>query len=604
MKKRLLLLLCLVVSFSAQVSKAQDWNEIMKALADDGAGFDYFGHSVSISGDVAIVGAYQDNDNGSNSGSAYIFEKNGVSWIQQQKLTPSDGAANNTFGYSVSVSGDVAIVGDRSNSGSAYIFEKNDGVWTQKAKLTASDGEAYDRFGYSVSVSGDVAIVGAYYDGDNSSQTGSAYIFEKSDGSWPANETQKLTASDFTDLDEFGYSVSISGDVAIVGAYRNEYLSQSGAAYIFEKSDGSWPANETQKLTASDAFSTDWFGYSVSISGDVAIVGAKFDDDKGNESGSAYIFEKSGEDWIQMQKLTASDGGFIHYFGHSVSISGDVAIAGAYQDNDKGIESGSAYIFEKNDGSWPAKETKKLTASDGAAYDLFGYSVSVSGDVAIVGAWWDDDKGNASGSAYIFGISDEFTLPVVLAGFFGTSTIDGIKLNWETQAETENAGFLIIRDGQEIASYTNIDALKGQGTTTSTTQYVYTDSTAVQGATYTYSLKSVTDSGYVHDYIQSVTMKLLGVENDRPKTYDYALEQNYPNPFNPSTTITYTMKKAGVATLKVYDVLGRLVIEQTKASVKGENQINFNGSKLTSGMYYYQLTTEGFSKTMKMMLVK
>ncbi len=197
----------------------------------------------------------------------------------------------------------------------------------------------------------------------------------------------------------------------------------------------------------------------------------------------------------------------------------------------------------------------------------------------------------------------DITLPVELSSFNGQNSPSGIKLNWQTQTERDNAGFILLRDGLEIAGYENSDALKGHGTTSQSQSYTFLDADVSLDQTYTYQLVSVDYSGALHSYSQTVEVKVVeAITSGKP--IEYSLEQNYPNPFNPSTTIKYTMKEVGVATLKVYDVLGRLVIEQTKASVKGENQINFNGSRLTSGMYYYQLTTEGFSKTMKMMLVK
>jgi hypothetical protein len=336
----------------------------------------------------------------------------------ERKLMASDGAIDDEFGKSVSMSGDYAIVGaygddDKgTESGSAYIFDRTGGSWSQVAKLTASDGAADDHFGYSVSMSGDYAIVGAYGDDDNGTESGSAYLFEKPGTGWSnMTETAKLTASDGAADDRFGYSISISGDYAIVGAeYDDDNGTESGSAYIFKKPVAGW-ANMTQtaKLTASDGALGDWFGYSVSISGDYAIVGTLLDDDNGLNSGSAYLFEKPVAGWANMTetaKLTASDGGILHRFGISVSISGDYAIVGARGDDDNGIASGSAYLFEKPGTGWAnMTETAKLTASDGAPNDQFGNSVSISGDYAIVGANFDDDNGTESGSAYSYRIS-------------------------------------------------------------------------------------------------------------------------------------------------------------------------------------------------------
>ncbi len=384
--------------------------EQAKLLASDGAASDYFGWSVSLSGDYAIVGAHWDDDNGTSSGSAYIFTPNDVNcadWDQLAKLTAADGAAYDYFGLSVSISGDYAIVGafydddNGTNSGSAYIFTPNDvdpNNWDQVAKLTASDGAGGDYFGWSVSISGDYAVVGARDDDDNGTDSGSTYVFKRDGTTW--SEQAKLLASDAAAGDRFGSSVSVSGDYAIIGAYWDDDSgSKSGSAYIFKRDGTNW--SQQAKLTASDGAAGDFFGFSVSISGGYAIVAAWGDDDSGGNSGSAYIFKRYGTSWSEQAKLTAADGAAIDLFGYSVSISGDYAVVGAYSDDDKGSNSGSAYIFERDGTSW--SEHAKWVASDGAGGDQFGISVSLSGAYAIVGAWYDDDNGTDSGSAYMFG---------------------------------------------------------------------------------------------------------------------------------------------------------------------------------------------------------
>jgi len=372
-------------------------SENQVSVASDGAVDDYLGFSVSISGDTAIVGAYRDDDNSNNSGSAYIFKRVGTIWTEQTKLTASDGAADDNFGFSVSISGDTAIVGaygDGAASGSAYIFNRVGTTWTQQAKLTASDGVADDYFGSSVSISGDTAIVGAPGDDDNGNNSGSAYIFIRSGNFWSGQG--KLTATDGSAYDSFGYSVSISGDTAIVGAYAdsdNSFL--SGSAYIFNRVGTVW--TQQAKLTASDGVTEDYFGYSVSISGNTAIVGARGDI---IYTGSAYIFNRVGTIWTEQTKLMASDAETSDSFGVSVSISGDTVIVGAGSDNDNGIRSGSAYIFNRVGTEW--SQQAKFIASDGAAEDYFGSSVSISGDTTIIGAPNNDDNGGNSGSVYFF----------------------------------------------------------------------------------------------------------------------------------------------------------------------------------------------------------
>ncbi len=403
--KIFILLVCIAMLGTARA----DWPQTDKLLASDGATDDTFGNGVSIYGDYAIVGATYDNDNGHRSGSAYIFTPNDVdpnNWDEVTKLTASDGAAEDLFGWSVSISGGYAIVGaiydndNGSRSGSAYIFTPNDvdpNNWDEVTKLTASDGAAEDLFGCSVSISEDYFVIGAYHDDDNGTDSGSVYIFAPNSlnpNNW--DEVAKLTASDGATGDFFGYSVSISGDYVIVGACDND---DKGSAYIFTPNDvdpNNW--EQVAKLTALDGTSGDAFGRSVSINGDYAVVGADLDDDLGSMSGSAYIFKREGESWTQQDKLLASDGDSIDRFGWCVSISGDYAIVGAHWHDS---QFGSAYAFKRSVSGW--FEVDKLTASDAQNAAKFGHSVSISGERAIVGALSDNNvNGTDAGAAYMF----------------------------------------------------------------------------------------------------------------------------------------------------------------------------------------------------------
>ena len=389
MKKILLFALLFTISF---ITNAQTKEELQKILASDGSGGVGFGSSVSISGDKAIVGAMYD---AKELGSAYIYNFEGSNWVKGAKLVASDGSRGDLFGYSVSISGDKAIVG--TDGVSTYIFSFDGSRWVQSAKLVASDYNMADMFGRTVSISGDKAIVGACGDDDKGSESGSAYIFSFDGSSWV--QSAKLLASDGDNTDYFGYSVSISGDKAIVGAkLSDDNGSYSGSAYIFSFDGSSWV--QSAKLLASDGANSGNFGHSVSISGDKAIVGAPFDVDKGSSSGSAYIFSLDGSSWVQSAKLLASDGRSYYYFGWSVSISGDKAIVGSKGKYMSVKDPGLAYIFSLDGSSWV--QSAKLLASDRAASDYFGYSVSISGDKAIVGAPFDVDKGSSSGSAYMF----------------------------------------------------------------------------------------------------------------------------------------------------------------------------------------------------------
>jgi FG-GAP repeat protein len=264
-------------------------------------------------------------------------------------------------------------------------------------KLTASDAAEGDFFGVSVAVSGDTIVVGAWDNDGGSENSGSAYVFVRSGVSW--TEQQKLTASDAAAGDDFGGSVAIDGDTAVVGARLNDDAGDSsGSAYVFVRSGTTW--TEQQKLTASDAAERDSFGESVAVSGDTAVVGARWNDDAGDSSGSAYVFVRSGTTWTEQQKLTASDAAEGDFFGISVAISGDTAVVGVRNDDVVGINSGSAYVFVRSGTIWT--EQQKLTASDAAAVDRFGLDVAISGDTVVVGAPANDDAGFNSGSVYIY----------------------------------------------------------------------------------------------------------------------------------------------------------------------------------------------------------
>jgi hypothetical protein len=333
----------LLAALAANVNAAE-----VKITASDGAAEDQFSYSVAISGDYAVVGAWGDDDAGSYSGSAYIFKRDGTVWTEQAKITASDGTEGDYFGCSVAISGDCAVVGAYGNddnggeSGSAYIFKRDGTTWTEQAKITASDGTASDHFGWSVAISGDYALVGANCDDDNGGESGSAYIFKRDGTTW--TEQAKITASDGAAGDYFGYSVAISGDYALVGAiYDDDPLLNSGSAYIFKRDGTVW--TEQAKINASDGTEGDFFGCSVAISGDYAVAGAFLGDGAGVHSGSAYIFKRDGTTWTQEAKINASDGAAEDRFGHSVAISGDYAVVGAYLDDDAGYNSGSAYIY-------------------------------------------------------------------------------------------------------------------------------------------------------------------------------------------------------------------------------------------------------------------
>jgi protocatechuate 3,4-dioxygenase beta subunit len=420
----------------------------VKLTASDGAANDYFGYAVAIDGSYAIVGARCNDCDSTNTdcGAAYIFKQNGNQWIQT-KIIAKDKSQNDYFGYSVDISGDYAIVGayaddidSISNAGSAYIFKRDGEEWKQTAQLFASTKASNDQFGSSVSISGDYAIVGAQnYDFNSSTtDTGAAFIYKRENETW--TQMAKIFADDKAQSDYFGEAVCISGDYAIVGARLNDDKgSDSGSVYIFKNNGTQW--TQQQKLTANDGAASDHFGNAVSISGDYAIVGAYNDD---NGIGSAYIFKREEAQWTQLQKLIAYDGAANDHFGSAVSISDNYAIIGAESDDDKATETGSVYIFKKEGSNFIT--WAKHTAWDGAASDYFGHAVAISDHMVIIGSRLDDDRGQDSGSAYI---DDVFSLrkPVTIAGFIrdiNNAPIPGAQLVFSHnagEAFTNSAGY-------------------------------------------------------------------------------------------------------------------------------------------------------------------
>jgi hypothetical protein len=303
------------------------------------------------------------------------------------------------------------------SQGSAYVFTRSGTSWSQQAHLTADDGAALDDFGWSVALFGDTALVGAWLDaiGENLNQ-GSAYVFVRSGTNW--SQQAKLTAPDAPGYDRFGYSVALSGETALVGSYNDDVGAtiNQGSAYVFVRSGTSW--SQQAQLTAADGAAYDVFGSSVALSGETALVGASSDDVGANvDQGSAYVFARSGTSWSPQGKLTGADGAAHDYFGWAVALSGETALVGVpYDQVGLNAEQGSAYLFARSGGNWSRQG--KLTASDGAASDNFGWAVALSGETALVGAAYDtvgSSEGQGSVRVLLLPPADT-TPPTTVAG--------------------------------------------------------------------------------------------------------------------------------------------------------------------------------------------
>jgi len=380
--------------------------ELAQLISEDPDPDDYLGRTVAISGDSVIAGAPGDDAGGNNAGAAYVFVHNGEIWEQQAKLSASDADPNEAFGDAVAIDGDTAVVGVQADdqTGAAYVFMRSGGVWTEQARLTASDTAIEDWFGCAVDISGDTLLVGAW--GNDHSSTydpGAAYVFVRSGGVW--TEQAKLIASDPDLGDNFGYSVALDGDTALVTALGDDHTgsTNAGSVYVYVRAGDVW--TQQAKLTASDAASNDCFGRSLVLHGDMAVFGAMMDQlDSGVVAGSAYVFERAGDVWTEEAKLTASDGAAYDLFGSSVTIDGGTIVIGACADDHAaGVNAGSAYVFVRSAGYWV--EQMKLIASDASGGEAIGCSVALQGDTVVAGNYVKDHSGSdQAGAVCVFDV--------------------------------------------------------------------------------------------------------------------------------------------------------------------------------------------------------
>lgn len=499
-----LFILSVAVLFSVSLS-AQSWNQESKQTADVRAANDNFGQSVAIDGNYAVIGANQEDDDVlgentlNNAGAAFIYKNEGGNWVFYQKIVATDRNTGDFFGASVSIDGDYIVVGayqedenasgsaTMSNTGSAYIFKNIEGTWTQVQKICASDRFTDDYFGYSVGVSGDFIAVGAYQEDEDVSganpqeKAGSVYIFKNNVGTW--EETQKLVASDRSAADYLGCSLSIEGNNLVVGAYLEDenatgsgYLNNSGSAYVFLYDGSDWA--QVKKLVATDRGAEDFFGFTVSISGDFIAVGAYQEDESTTgtanmpNSGSAYVFKNNAGTWSQFSKLTASDRDDGDQFGFSISVYNNYLVVSAtLEDEDANgnntyFNAGSAYIYEFNENAW--QQVQKIVPTDRATTDAFGNAVAMGNYNAIVTANMEDHDVSGenfftnSGSSYFFRKSSLMEVSVGGIIYNSGSTIDfGYAVAGQNST---NRTFTIFNDGGDTIVLNSVPTVELFGT--------------------------------------------------------------------------------------------------------------------------------------------
>lgn len=374
-----------------------------KIQPPDLSALDGFGTSVDNWNDLAIVSTGNDDDFGNNSGSASIYKWTGTAWVLSQKIFAYDAAPQRNFGYSVAVYNNFAAIGCKDNvngtmSGSVYIYEFNGTQWVFKQKLLPADGKANDEFGNSLSMYEDYLATGANnYDGD-SINMGAVYVFWYNGADWVQNA--KLTVADHAKDDKFGSDVSIYKNYLIAGMpLDDDHGSASGSAFIFSRIGNNWI--ERTKLSPVDGNASDNFGYSVSINDDYAFCSAYKDDDIASDCGSVYVYLRCDSVWNFLTRLMPDGAADYVWFGISMEADSNYLTVGAMNKNGG---KGSVYVFSTDGTNWT--KVKEIVASDGMPLDNLGSSVSVYGQFIITGAGGDDFDSTGvsnSGSVYLFG---------------------------------------------------------------------------------------------------------------------------------------------------------------------------------------------------------
>lgn len=378
---------------------------VVRLVAFDASTYDFYGNDVAIDNDTVVIGALKDGDNGPNSGSAYVYRSDGESYNFESKLLANGGMSFDNFGQAVAIDGDTILIGARGYegvgvaSGAAFFYTYEDGQWIEWPVLLPSDGQSGDSFGSTVALSNDIALIAAEGDDDIDSRAGSVYVYRYVGGAW--KEGAKLVTSDGTAYHCFGKSILIHSETVILTACNDHDLGENaGSAYVFRNVGGEWV--QEKEIYAADGAAGAAFGYSGAICGDVAVIGALKDSELGHESGAAYVFRYNGSDWIQEAKLTPDDPSPGQRFGVSVDISGDTIVIGADNDRETAVDAGAAYIFKFDGLNWV--QDQKILDSSGQAEDWFGRSVGISGQRVVVGAYLDDDGADQAGSATIYNV--------------------------------------------------------------------------------------------------------------------------------------------------------------------------------------------------------
>ncbi len=480
---------------------------LVKLVPDAVMPSDQFGLAVSMSGNTLMVGANFHDDIAEDAGAAFVYEKEGADWNLTDTIVLTEGREGDGFGFSVAVDGNFAIVGalgddeKGASAGAAYVFFREGTAWHLQSKLTANDGSANDAFGFSVAISGNIALVGARGVDEQGNSSGAAYLFVRSNTGWV--QLNKLKPIDGSAGDFFGTSVALNENYAIIGALlANGVDDNAGAAYVFENRGAIWL--ETAKLAAENGRSLDQFGVSVALEGELIVVGARSNDDKALEAGAAYVFRKQDDGFDQVDYLLARDGVGNDAFGQSVSLTESYIVVGAPGDDDAGASAGAVYLFEEKDGAW--LQVAKLRPDENLTNGGMGVAVAASRNQTVAGAWGNEGEEIVSGAAFVFDLTTVLT-------------------------DVEDETLITPGSGDHFVAY--------------------------------------------------------------------------PNPFSGKTKIEFVLPEAQRVSLRVYDVLGREVETLVNGVVvAGRHQVELNLQDKPAGIFFYKLVTPQRHETRAMIHVE
>ncbi len=492
-------------------------------LASDGVAGEKFGVSVAIDGDYAVVGSYRAYHDGIQTGAAFIYHFDGSQWVEEAKLIEPSGEALYNYGLAVAIEGETVVVsaphatvGYTTWAGMVYVYGRVAGVWTLQQSLAMPEPGFDDMFGFALSLSGDGLLIG--------STTGSiwerpmdrtAFVYRFNGTSWLEEARLTHPHPDIPAQSYFGESVSLSGNIAVVGA-RHAYngVILSGGAFVFHFDGTTW--TEQAELFAEDLVNVESVGFSVAVDGDVVVLGAPDMTLPGmSNAGTTFVFRFDGTQWNQEAALISPDVVPGDNFGRQVGVKGDVIVVTAHGTDNACVDypycnSGSAFVFRDDGSQWVLDQ--EFEASDGMDGDSFGGSdLATDGVKVLVPSYWADDQGSKSGKAYIFSLNC-------------SSVVSGVD-------------------------------------------HAFPDRTAT-------------------------------------------LHPNYPNPFNPATTIRFSLRTSEDVTLAVYDVSGRLIRVVVKENfAAGDHEVMWYGQdelgrSAPSGVYFVRLSVGDVVESQKVVLSK